>query len=67
MRPIRKIYQAAPDSIAIPEELRDQPEEIAETDANGWPLDFFAQTFGSIPDLPDRGWQGDYDERETLE
>lgn len=78
MQPIRKIYQDAPDSILIPEELRHQPVEIiiwplagqAEAtesrDENGWPLDFFAQTFGSIPDLPDREWQGDYEEREPL-
>lgn len=78
MQPIRQIYQDAPDSITIPESLRHQPVEIiiwplAEqpgatetTDANGWPIGFFEQTFGSIPDLPDREWQGDYEEREPL-
>ncbi|MDD2760138.1 MAG: hypothetical protein PHH11_07575 [Methylomonas sp.] len=78
MQPIRKIYQDAPDSIAIPEELRHQPVEIIiwplsepnqaveETDANGWPIGFFEQTFGSIPDLPERESQGEYEEREPL-
>jgi hypothetical protein len=78
MYPIRKIYQDAPDSITIPEELRHQPAEIIiwplsepaeateQTDENGWPLDFFAEAFGSIPDLPDREWQGDYEEREPM-
>ncbi|WP_341328211.1 hypothetical protein [Methylotuvimicrobium sp. KM2] len=78
MQPIRKIYQDAPDSIAIPEELRHQAVEVIiwplseqtgqseETDANGWPIGFFEETFGSLPDLPDREWQGDYEEREPL-
>lgn len=78
MQPIRQIYQDAPDSIDIPEELRHQPVEIIiwpltepaqtkiETDANGWPLGFFEQTFGSIPDFPDREVQGDYEERDPL-
>lgn len=78
MQPIRQIYQDAPDSIIIPDELRHQPVEIIiwpltqltpsqeETDANGWPIGFFEQTFGSIPDFPDREPQGEYEERESL-
>lgn len=78
MQPIRQIYQDAPSSITIPEELRHQPVEIiiwpltdqptqtTETDANGWPIGFFEETFGSIPDLPEREWQGDYENREPL-
>lgn len=78
MKPIRKIYQNAPDSIDIPEELRHQPVEITicplseqtessePMDENGWPQGFFEQTFGSLPDLPDREWQGEYEEREPL-
>ena len=78
MKPIRKIYQDAPDSIDIPEELRHRPVEIiiwplseqtesaAQVDENGWPHGFFEQTFGSLPDLPDREWQGEYEEREPL-
>ena len=33
----------------------------------GWPPGFFEKTFGSIPDLPDRATQGEYEIRETLE
>lgn len=78
MKPIRKIYQDAPGSIDIPEELRHQPVEIIiwplseqiesaeQVDENGWPQGFFEQTFGSLPDLPDREWQGEYEEREPL-
>jgi len=66
MHPIRKIYQDAPDSIVIPEALRHQPVEViiwplskqpgqqTETDENGWLVGFFEETFGSLPDLPDR-------------
>ncbi len=36
------------------------------TDANGWPLGFFEQTFGSLPDLPERAPQGDYEQRLDL-
>lgn len=80
MSAIRQIYQDTPSvvHINIPEELQHQPVEVIirplseavesseQSDENGWPLDFFAQTFGSIPDLPDREWQGDYEEREPL-
>ena len=40
--------------------------EIKETDANGWPIGFFERTFGSIPDLPERESQGDYETRLEL-
>lgn len=29
-------------------------EQAVAVDANGWPLGFFEETFGSIPDLPER-------------
>ena len=32
----------------------------------GWPPGFFEQTFGSLPDLPERAPQGDYEIREEL-
>jgi len=79
MQPIRQIYQDTPSviHINIPEALQHHPVEVIikpleestqqETDANGWPIGFFELTFGSIPDLPDREWQGDYEEREPLE
>ncbi len=77
MQPIRQIYYDAPSTISIPEELQhhaveviiwplDNAEAKKETDANGWPIGFFERTFGSIPDLPEREWQGDYEEREPL-
>lgn len=79
MQPIRQIYQDTPSviHISIPEALQHHPVEVIirpleettqqKTDANGWPIGFFEQTFGSIPDLPEREWQGDYEEREPLE
>lgn len=78
MQPIRTIYRDAPDSIDIPEALRHQPVEIIirllsdhpeltkQVDENGWPPGFFDQTFSSIPDLPDREWQGDYEQQPAL-
>jgi len=33
----------------------------------GWPPGFFEQTFGSIPDFPERAPQGEYEIRDTLE
>jgi len=82
MQPIRQIYQDTPSIIyiSIPEELQHHPveviiralddstnSEIKETDANGWPIGFFERTFGSIPDLPEREFQGEYEERDSLE
>ena len=81
MQPIRQIYQDTPSviHISIPEELQHHPveviiralddstnSEIKETDANGWPIGFFERTFGSIPDLPERESQGDYETRLEL-
>ena len=83
MKPIRKIYQDAPDSIDIPEELRhlpveiiiwplsDQPESTERTeqvDENGWPLGFFEATAGAWAGEPlVREPQGDYEQRLELE
>jgi hypothetical protein len=33
----------------------------------GWPPGFFEQTFGCIPDFPDRAPQGEYEIRDALE
>jgi hypothetical protein len=38
-----------------------------ELDANGWPIGFFEETAGSIPDLPEREDQGEYEQRLELE
>lgn len=81
----RKVYETAPESVIIPDELRNQRVEVLILplekilahnrteqpgdqllDANGWPLDFFENTYGSLPDLPERSPQGGYDLREEL-
>lgn len=80
MQPIRQIYQDAPDSITIPEELRHQAVEVIiwplgeatpikeETDANGWPVGFFEATAGAWAGEPlVREPQGDYEQRLELE
>lgn len=82
MQPIRQIYQDAPDSIEIPEELRHQAVEViiwplgeqtqqktdTETDANGWPIGFFEATAGAWEGEPlVREPQGDYEIRLELE
>jgi hypothetical protein len=81
MQPIRQIYQHAPDTINIPEELRQQAVEVIiwplgkseteqkiETDANGWPIGFFEATAGCLADDPiERAPQGDYEQRLELE
>jgi hypothetical protein len=82
MQPIRQIYQNAPSSISIPEELRHQAVEViiwpldeqahpktsTETDANGWPIGFFEATAGCLADDPiERAPQGEYETRLELE
>ncbi len=82
MQPIRQIYQDAPDTIVIPEELRHQAVEViiwplgeqtqqqtsTETDANGWPIGFFEATAGCLADDPiERAPQGEYETRLELE
>lgn len=76
MQPIRQILEDAPDTIPIPTELRHQRVEIIfwplektelEHNANGWPVGFFEETFGSVPDFPEREPQGEYEEREPLQ
>ena len=79
MQPIRLIYQNAPSMINIPKQFNGHAIEViiwpldksevkqsVETDANGWPIGFFERTFGSIPDLPEREFQGDYETRLEL-
>ena len=45
---------------------KSEVKQSVETDANGWPIGFFERTFGSIPDLPERESQGDYETRLEL-
>jgi hypothetical protein len=33
---------------------------------SSWPDNFFDETYGSIPDFPERGPQGDFEKRESL-
>ena len=47
--------------------IEQEPESRSGVDANGWPIGFFEQTSGSIPDLPEREPQGEYEERLELE
>jgi hypothetical protein len=63
MEAIRQIYDKVPATIDVPPELQDRRVEFimlpldAEkpaVDANGWPLGYFEETFGSIPDFPER-------------
>ncbi len=39
----------------------------SEVDANGWSIGFFDETAGSIPGLPEREHQGEYEERLELD
>lgn len=38
-----------------------QNEQTVAVDANGWPLGFFEETFGSIPDCSERESQDNYE------
>ena len=74
----RQIMEALPETITVPSALRNRRVEIimlpldevvpngkpTAVDANGWPLGFFDETFGSMPDFPEREPQGEYEIRE---
>lgn len=47
--------------------IEEEPEFQTGVDANGWPIGFFEQTSGSIPELPEREPQGEYEYRLKLE
>jgi hypothetical protein len=80
MTHFRQIYDQVPATITIPLALRHRrveviilpldepiPSGVAEAvDANGWPVGFFEETFGSIPDFPERESQGEYEDREAF-
>ncbi len=46
--------------------IRIAPALSAKVDANGWPIGFFDQVAGSMPEL-ERGSQGEFEERLPLE
>ncbi len=76
----RTIYEVAPALVEVPLELRQRRVEViilaldeqspngngGATDALGWPVGFFEETFGSIPDFPEREPQGEYEIRDEL-
>lgn len=76
----RQIIEALPETITVPSALRNRRVEIimlpldeiavngkpAAVDANGWPEGFFEETFGSMPDFPERELQGEYETREEF-
>jgi hypothetical protein len=71
----RQIYESIPDTISIPPEWRRRRVEVIILPLDeGGPThgeaggadDDVARFFGSIPDLPDREPQGEYERREEL-
>jgi hypothetical protein len=46
--------------------VRAMPAATADVDANGWPIGFFEQVAGSMPEL-ERGAQGEFEKRLPLE
>lgn len=77
----RETIKNAPSFISIPKELRNRDVEIiilpldrksesgetVERDENGYPIGFFEETAGSLPDFPDREPQPVQPEREEIE
>jgi hypothetical protein len=77
----RETIKNAPSVISIPKELRNRDVEIiilpldeenengntVEVDKNGYPIGFFEQTAGSLPDFPDREPQPIQPDREEIE
>ena len=78
----RHVYHNAPAAVPLPPELHDRRVEVivltideaaapngkqTGLDAWGWPVGFFAETFGAVPDHPECAPQGEYDVREPIE
>jgi hypothetical protein len=74
MEAIRQIYDSGPDFVTIPPELRrrrleviilplETPEDAPKSPTNEDVIKFF----GSMPDFPERGPQGEYETRLELE
>jgi hypothetical protein len=72
MDAIRRIYESIPDTITIPPEWRRRRVEVIILPLDdgeigqGKPDDEIKKFFGSLPDFPERGPQGEYEEREDL-
>jgi len=77
----RETIKNAPSVISIPKEMRNRDVDIiilpldeemkndnaVEVDKNGYPIGFFEETAGSLPDFPEREPQPPYDVREEIE
>lgn len=77
----RETIKNVPPMISVPKELRNRDVEIiilpldeetengnaVEVDKNGYPIGFFEQTAGSLPDFPDREPQPIQPDREEIE
>ena len=77
----RETIKNAPSVFSIPKELRNRDVEIIilpldeiengeteiERDANGYPIGFFEETAGSLPDFPEREPQPVQADREEIE
>jgi hypothetical protein len=78
----RETIKNAPPMIRVPKELRNRDVEViilpldgdatdndgaVEVDENGYPIGFFEQTAGSLPDFPDREPQPIQPDREEIE
>lgn len=76
----RETIKNAPSVISIPKELRNRDVEIiilpldeksengetVEVDKNGYPIGFFEETAGSLPDFPEREPQPIQPDREEI-
>ena len=77
----RETIKNAPSVISIPKEMRNRDVEIiilpldeksengesVAVDKNGYPIGFFEETAGSLPDFPDREPQPVQPDREEIE
>jgi len=77
----RETIKNVPPTISIPKEFRNRDVEIiilpldlesenggaGEVDKNGYPIGFFEETAGSLPDFPDREPQPVQPDREEIE
>ena len=77
----RETIKNAPSVIQVPKELRNRDVEIiilpldektengnvVEVDKNGYPIGFFEETAGSLPDFPEREPQPIQTDREEIE
>ena len=67
---IRNIYEKMPDTIEIPEELRQKKVEVIilslDDSAASEKCADIKSLYGSIPDFPERESQGEFESREPL-